>query len=90
MLDPFASAAATRRPSPCYGGDRAVRAPFSPGFTQFPEHRPFAALDGDLRDVLAGRPRARRRTATCRRRLPAPRDVPYVDAAARTPTGARA
>ena len=25
-----------------------VRAPFSPQITQFPEHRPFAALDGDL------------------------------------------
>ena len=30
-----------------YEGIAAVRAPSSPGFPQFPEHRPFAALDGD-------------------------------------------
>ena len=30
-------------------GARYVRAPFSPGFAQFPESRPFAALDGSER-----------------------------------------
>ncbi|HEY8584140.1 MAG TPA: alpha-(1-_3)-arabinofuranosyltransferase family protein, partial [Capillimicrobium sp.] len=29
------------------GGIAYVRSPFSPQITQFPEHRPFAALDGD-------------------------------------------
>ena len=37
----------TRRPSRSTTGSPRVRAPSSPGFPQFPEHRPFAALDGD-------------------------------------------
>ncbi len=61
------------------GGIRAVTAPYSPGFAQFPERRPFAALDGDPRTAWV----ADRALAAARRRLQIdfdrPRDVPYVD-----------
>ena len=32
-----------------YSGITSISAPFSPGVAQFPEYRPFAAVDGDLR-----------------------------------------
>ncbi len=61
------------------GGVRSVTAPFSPGFAQFPERRPFAALDGDPSTAwLADRALAvsrRELTVVLDRR----RDVPYID-----------
>ena len=58
-----------------YGGDRGRERASSPGFPQFPEHRPFAALDGDpATHWLADRaltprpPRARRRVRRAPRR----------------------
>ena len=56
VLDPFPRAAATRRPWPSTTAIAVRRAPFSPGFPQFPERRPFAALDGD--PATPGRPTA--------------------------------
>ena len=64
--------APTRRRSRSSTAARYVRAPFSPQLPQFPEHRPFAALDGDPRHRLARRPRAARRPPLPRRRLRAP------------------
>jgi hypothetical protein len=61
------------------GGVRFVRAPYSPGFPQFPEHEPFAAIDGNLSTEWL----ADRHLDTSRRYLQvgfaAPRNVPYVD-----------
>lgn len=60
-------------------GLRYLRAPFSPQVPQFPEHRPFAAMDGDPSTAwLADR------TLTADRwyldvGLPRRMDVPYVD-----------
>ncbi len=55
--DPFSIDAALLNPFPDRGSDaqtvalvrgaRSVRAPYSPTFPQFPEHRPVAAFDGD-------------------------------------------
>ena len=47
LLNPFPSPDA--QTVAVYGDIAAVRAPSSPGFPQFPEHRPYAALDGDRR-----------------------------------------
>ncbi|HEU4657644.1 MAG TPA: alpha-(1-_3)-arabinofuranosyltransferase family protein [Capillimicrobium sp.] len=60
-------------------GVRWVRAPFSPQIPQFPEHRPFAALDGDPATAWVAD-----RTLTADRwhldvALERPADVPYVD-----------
>jgi hypothetical protein len=47
VLDPFAERGTDAQTVAVYGGVRALRAPFSPSFVQFPEHRPYAAFDGD-------------------------------------------
>jgi arabinofuranan 3-O-arabinosyltransferase len=61
------------------GGVASVHADFSPGFAQFPERRPFAALDGDPATAWL----ADRALATDRHHLdvgfPSPRDVDHVD-----------
>ncbi len=44
--DPFPSKGAAGRTVAVYRGIRALTAPATPGFSIFPEHRPFAALDG--------------------------------------------
>lgn len=48
VVDPFAEGPDAQTVA-VYDGIAGVRAPSSPGFPQFPEHRPFAALDGDPR-----------------------------------------
>jgi arabinofuranan 3-O-arabinosyltransferase len=60
-------------------GVRSLRHPFSPQVTQFPEHRPFAAFDGDERTAWL----ADRLLAKDRRYLDIdlgrPRDVEYLE-----------
>jgi arabinofuranan 3-O-arabinosyltransferase len=46
VLDPFAARGANAQTAQVLTGARYIRAPYSPGFAQFPEHRPFAAFDG--------------------------------------------
>ncbi|MDX6656053.1 MAG: arabinofuranan 3-O-arabinosyltransferase, partial [Solirubrobacteraceae bacterium] len=78
FLDPFgrgpdAQTVAVQR------GIARISSPFSPQTSQFPEHRPFAAVDGDVRTSWLGD----RFLAPQRRHLDltflAPRAVPYVD-----------
>jgi hypothetical protein len=62
MLDPFAERGPEAQTVARVEGVRSVSAPFSPQVTQFPEHRPFAAIDGDsstawLADRALARPR---------------------------------
>ncbi len=47
MLNPFADAGADAQTVAVVRGVKRLDAPASPQVTQFPEHRPFAALDGD-------------------------------------------
>ena len=78
------TAAPTRRPSRGSRAIRSVSAPASPQVTQFPEHRPFAAIDGDTGTAwLADRALARPRHVLTVK-LDAPRDV-----AARRPAPVR-
>ena len=44
--DPFQSLGTATRSVAVYSGLDSLFSPFTPGFTLFPEHRPFAALDG--------------------------------------------
>ena len=61
LLDPF-GAGPDGQTVALLRGVRSVRAPFSPQITQFPEHRAFAALDGDPETAwLADRALARDR-----------------------------
>jgi arabinofuranan 3-O-arabinosyltransferase len=80
QLDPFPRRGTDAQTVALVGGGIAsVRADFSPGFAQFPERRPFAALDGDPATAWL----ADRALATDRHHLdvgfPAPRDVDHVD-----------
>lgn len=47
VLDPFPDRGTDAQTVALYDGARSLRSPFSPSFVQFPEHRPFAAFDGD-------------------------------------------
>src|SRR4051794_5920494 len=78
MLDPFGAGPDAQTVALIRGG-ASVTAPSSPQVTQFPEHRPFAALDGDPRTAwIADRvlPRARHHLDVTFDR---PRDVAAVD-----------
>jgi hypothetical protein len=79
QLDPFQGAGPDAQTVARLHGVKSVRAPFSPGFAQFPERRPFAAIDGDPRTAWL----ADRALAVDRHRLElrfdAPRDVDHVD-----------
>jgi hypothetical protein len=47
VLNPFPDRGTEAQTVAVYDGAAALTAPFSPSFVQFPEHRPFAAFDGD-------------------------------------------
>src|SRR4051812_47212473 len=78
-LDPFADRGTDAQTVAVVGGIASVRADFSPGFAQFPERRPFAAVDGDPSTAwLADRALAQDRHRL-EVRFRAPRDVDHVD-----------
>ena len=58
ILDPFGRGPDDETVAVYGGGVRAVQAPFSPQRVQFPEHGPFAAIDGSHPDGLGRRPDA--------------------------------
>jgi hypothetical protein len=79
MLNPFEDRGPAAQTVARVEGVRSVSAPASPQISQFPEHRPFAVLDGDestawLADRALTRPR---HVVTVR--LDAPRELPYVE-----------
>jgi arabinofuranan 3-O-arabinosyltransferase len=79
VLDPFAGRGSDAQTVQALSGARYIRAPYSPQFSQFPEHRPFAAFDGSAQTAWL----ADRELDPSRRWVEigftAPRDVPYVD-----------
>jgi arabinofuranan 3-O-arabinosyltransferase len=78
MLDPFAARGPDAQTVQVLAGVRTLTSPFSPQVTQFPEHRPYAAMDGDLSTAwLADRfltPERHHLDVT----FSGPRDVPYL------------
>ncbi len=77
VLTPFA--AADSQTVAVLGGVASIRAPFSPGFPQFPEHRPFAALDGDRATYWESDRALEPDRHWLEVGFTTPRDVPYVD-----------
>ena len=79
VLNPFVDRGSDAQTVAVYDGIAGVRAESSPGYPQFPERRPFAALDGDP----ATQWQADRALTADRHvldvRFKAPRDVEYVD-----------
>ena len=97
--DPISEDAATLDPFPARGTDaqtvavlhgaRSITAPFSPGYSQFPEHRPFAAFDGNPRTAWLADPalEAARHYVTIT--FTRPRPITSIDVLPRNEAGAR-
>ena len=79
MLNPFPEDGSDAQTVAVYEGIAGVRAPSSPGFPQFPEHRPFAAIDGDPATYWQADRALTADRHTLEVTLRRPRDVPYVD-----------
>jgi arabinofuranan 3-O-arabinosyltransferase len=78
VLDPF-NRGPDAQTVAVYEGATSVHAPFSPQIAQFPEHRPFAAFDGDVATTWIADPTLDDARHWVEADLPAPRDIPYVD-----------
>ena len=79
VLDPFAKGSDAQTVAVYGGGIESVSAPSSPGYPQFPENRPFAALDGDHATHWQADRALTPDRYVLTVRFDAPRDVPYVD-----------
>ena len=79
VLDPFGDSEDGARTLALLKGARWVRAPFSPGFPQFPEHRPYAAVDGDPSTYWIADTELQRRRHRLELEFEFPVDVPYVE-----------
>jgi arabinofuranan 3-O-arabinosyltransferase len=79
FIDPFASRGTDAQTVAVLRGARYIRAPFSPGVAQFPEHRPFAAFDGDPRTYWASDPALDTSEHWVEIGFERPRDVDHVD-----------
>ena len=78
FLDPFEKGAAAQTVAE-YEGIRDVREDALPGATQFPESRPFAALDGSTDTAWVAPPHGELSRHWLEVELEAPRDVPAVE-----------
>lgn len=79
LLDPFTSAGEAAQTVAVFEGARDVRAPYNPGIAGFPEHRPFAAFDGDPGTAWLGDPTLGPSSQWLELDLDAARDIPYLD-----------
>lgn len=78
ILDPFGRGADFETVAR-YTGVRSVQAPASPEQPQFPEHRPFAAIDGSPATAWLADPTLGRAARWLQVGFEHPRAVPYVD-----------
>ncbi len=79
VLDPFPDSGDEAQTLAVLDGARSVSAPFAPGYPQFPEHRPYAAVDGNPDTYWLADSHVQRRRHRLEVRLDEPRDIPYVD-----------
>ncbi|MEA2438540.1 MAG: arabinofuranan 3-O-arabinosyltransferase, partial [Thermoleophilaceae bacterium] len=79
VLDPFPRRGSVAQTVADYAGARYVDAPYSPQIAQFPDHRPFAAFDGDPATTWLPDPTLDDPRHWVELGLPGKRDVPYVD-----------
>src|SRR4051794_18535575 len=88
-IDPFAARGTNGQTVAVLHGARSITAPFSPGYSQFPEHRPLAAFDGNPRTAwLADRAlQPNRHTLTIV--FDHPRAISGIDVLPRNDAGAR-
>ncbi|MET0205744.1 MAG: alpha-(1-_3)-arabinofuranosyltransferase family protein [Thermoleophilaceae bacterium] len=79
VLNPFARRGTDGQTVALLDGAAWIRAPFSPQFAQFPEHRPFAAFDGDPDTFWIADRNLERGERRIEIQFDEPRGVPYVD-----------
>ena len=79
QVDPFGPRGSDAQTVAVYRGARYVRAPFAPTLAQFPEHRPYAAFDGDPRTSWLADPIEPADRHWVEVGLLHARDVPYID-----------
>src|SRR4051794_6277207 len=78
LLDPFARGSSAQTVA-TYSGADSVEAPYSPQVAQFPEHRPYAAFDGDARTAWIAEAELDPSKHWVQATLDRPHDFPYVD-----------
>jgi arabinofuranan 3-O-arabinosyltransferase len=78
-LDPFPAGGTAAQTVASYRGVRALRAPSSPLRPQFPEHRPYAALDGSPATAWLADPQLDPGRWWLEADFVRPRNVPFVD-----------
>src|SRR3954471_5058193 len=78
LLDPFGRGSEGQTVAE-YSGAVSVEAPYSPQIAQFPEHRPFAAFDGNLATTWIAEAELDPSKHWVQASLARPRDIPYVD-----------
>src|SRR4051794_6318979 len=88
-LDPFVERGSDSQTVAVFHGARSISAPFSPGYSQFPEHRPFAAFDGDPRTAWFGDRALDPSRHVVQITFTAPRNVDHIDVLPRNEAGAR-
>ncbi len=79
VLDPFPDAGDEAQTLAVLDDARSVSAPFAPGYPQFPEHRPYAAVDGNTDTYWLADSQLQRRRHRLEVRLDEPREIPYID-----------
>jgi hypothetical protein len=87
VLNPFPARGSAGQTVAILHGARSIRAPLSPGYSQFPEHRPFAAFDGDPRTFWLPDPALQPDRHWIEIQFAKPLDIPYVDLLPRTDAG---
>jgi arabinofuranan 3-O-arabinosyltransferase len=79
VLNPFADRGTAAQTVEVLAGARYLRSPYSPGFAQFPEHRPYAAFDGSTRTAWLADPSLEPSRRWIEVGFVSTRNVPYVD-----------
>jgi hypothetical protein len=79
LLDPFGRGSSAQTVAVYSGGATSVSAPYSPQVAQFPEHRPYAAFDGDVSTTWIADAELDPSKFWVEAKLDRPRDIPFVD-----------
>jgi hypothetical protein len=88
VLNPFVERGTAGQTVALLHGARSIHAPFSPGYSQFAEHRPFAAFDGDPRTYWLADAALQPDRHWIEIDFAKPLDIPFVDVLPRSDAGA--
>jgi arabinofuranan 3-O-arabinosyltransferase len=88
VIDPFPGRGTAGQTVARLHGARSLRAPFSPGYSQFAEHRPFAAFDGAARTFWLADAALEPDRHWLEIEFVKPLDIAYVDVLPREDAGA--